>query len=57
MTAAQVALAALVAVLIAGATVLFVVDENGPGWVFAGAGLFGFVMLMGMVATDRNPRT
>ena len=57
MKAAQVALAVLVAVLIAAGTALFIADENAPAWVFTGFGLFGFVMLVGMIGNDaRVPR-
>lgn len=56
MKAAQIALAALAAVLLAGAVVLFVFDENAAAWVFGGFGLFGYVSLLGMIATDRRPQ-
>lgn len=56
MKAAQIAFAALVAVLVASSTVLFVVDETVAAWVMAGFGLFGYLMLVGMIATDRRPQ-
>lgn len=54
MTAAQVAVAALVAVLIGASATMFVVDDEWPGWIFAGFGLLGFMTLLGMIATNRR---
>jgi hypothetical protein len=56
-TAAQVALAVLVGALIVSSAVLFIFEEASPGWTFGGFGLFGFVVLLGMVVSDRTPRT
>lgn len=56
MSKAQVALAALAAVLIAGGVVLFIADEVAPAWVLTAFGLFGYLALFGMIATDRRPQ-
>jgi hypothetical protein len=54
--AAQIALAALAAVLLAGGVVLFVADEDAAAWTMTGFGLFGYLSLLGMIATDRRPQ-
>lgn len=55
MNAAQAAFAALVACFIAAATVLLVLDEAVAGWVAMSVAIFGFLLLVGMIATDRRP--
>lgn len=40
-----------VAVLAAGVA-MFLTDNRGPGWVLIGFGLFGYILLLGMVAAD-----
>lgn len=56
MTAAQVAVAVLVGVLITAAVVLLVDEQDVSGWIFGGFGLFGFFTLLAMVLNDRVPR-
>lgn len=56
MKAAQVALAILTGVLVASAAALFIADENAPGWVFAGFGLFGYFCLLAMIVSDVRPQ-
>jgi hypothetical protein len=55
MTQAQVALAALVGVLIIAATTLFIAERSSPAWVFSGFGLFGFLVLLSMILADARP--
>lgn len=52
MKAAQIALAALVGILIAAGCTMFIVDEKVPAWVFTGFGLFGFFTLLAMIVSD-----
>lgn len=54
MSRAQVAVAALAAVLIAAAVLLIITEHPWSAWVFGGFGLLGFVTLLGMIATDRR---
>ncbi len=54
MNAAQRSVAALIAVLIAAAVVLIIFDETVSGWVFGGFALVGFLMMLGMIASDRR---
>lgn len=56
MKAAQVAFAALIGVLIASSAVLFVADDDWPAWTFGIVGLFGFLVLLGMIVSDAAPR-
>ena len=55
MKAAQVALAVLIGVLIAAATVLFIADDNAPAWLFTAFGMFGFLCLLAMIISDAAP--
>jgi hypothetical protein len=56
-TAAQVALAALIGVLIAAGTTLIIVGANVSGWVFGGFGLLGFTALLSMILTNDRRQT
>jgi hypothetical protein len=56
MTQAQVAMAALIAILIGSSVALFIVERNSPAWTFAGFGLFGFVLLLSMILADARPK-
>ena len=53
MRAAQVAFSVLIGVFVAAGTVLFISDDPVPAWACLGVAWFGFVLLMGMIATDR----
>jgi len=57
MRAAQVALCALVGVLLAASAVLFIADENAPAWLFAGFGLFGYFTVLAMIFSDARTTT
>jgi hypothetical protein len=52
MRAAQIALALLIGVLLTAGTVLLIFEEDVGAWILLGFGLFGFVIVMGMVAAD-----
>lgn len=56
MSAAQIALAVLTAALVAAGTVLLALEETFAGWVFSGFGLFGFLMILGLVAAEAQAR-
>jgi hypothetical protein len=51
-TAAQVALAVLIGVLIAAAVVLIALGKSLSGWVFGGVGILGFLALLSMILTN-----
>lgn len=52
MKTAQVAIAVLVGVLIAAATVLLLNNRIVSGWIFGGFALFGFTALLLMIMSD-----
>jgi len=54
MTAAQVAVAVLIGVVIVCGTVLLLDGQTLSGWIVAGFGLVGFISLLGMVVSDRQ---
>jgi hypothetical protein len=54
--AAQVALAVLTGILIAGSAALFITDEDVPAWAFAAFGLFGYFTLLAMIVADSRPQ-
>ena len=57
MKAAQIALAALIGLVLAGGVVLIVLDHTVAGWVFSIFGMFGVFVWLLMVVNDGVQRS